>query len=474
MPKTIDDAPTEDFELSLHGARAARGPREVNALVIAWSRAEPDRVGEVARIERACVLGRGSAPAADGAPRARFVRQRPWGDGPSEPLASPRLSREQLRIEPTAKGLRITSIGRAPMWISSEPATEREIVPGDTVRIADELLLLAVRRPTRMDAQRAWGEDESPFAFGAPDRFGLVGESVAAWTLRDRVAFAARADAHVLLLGASGTGKELVARAIHALSSRASGPLVARNAATLPEGLVDAELFGNVRNYPNPGMAERPGLVGEADKGTLFLDEIGEMPSTAQAHLLRVLDRDGEYQRLGDARPRRASIRVVGATNRARDELKHDVRARFGIVLEIPQLDARPDDVPLLVRHLVSIAATKTRVPAPEPSIELVDALLRHRYELNVRELEQLLWQAMAESRAGKLELVASLVDRLATPERGNEPAGDEKEPDREAIEAAIARAGGSVTKAARELGLRNRYVLYRLLRKHGIAVDGL
>ncbi|AKF03612.1 sigma 54-interacting transcriptional regulator [Sandaracinus amylolyticus] len=474
MPKTIDDAPTEDFELSLHGARAVRGPREVHALVIAWSRAEPDRVGEVARIERACVLGRGSAPASDGAPRARFVRQRPWGDGPSEPLASPRLSREQLRIEPTAKGLRVASIGRAPMWISGEPATEREIVPGDTVRIADELLLLAVRRPTRMDAQRAWGEDEAPFAFGAPDRFGLVGESVAAWTLRDRVAFAARADAHVLLLGASGTGKELVARAIHQLSSRASGPLVARNAATLPEGLVDAELFGNVRNYPNPGMAERPGLVGEADKGTLFLDEIGEMPSTAQAHLLRVLDRDGEYQRLGDARPRRASIRVVGATNRARDELKHDVRARFGIVLEIPQLDARPDDVPLLVRHLVSIAATKTRVPAPEPSIELVDALLRHRYELNVRELEQLLWQAMAESRAGKLELVPSLVDRLATPEREGEPAGEEKEPDREAIEAAIARAGGSVTKAARELGLRNRYVLYRLLRKHGIAVDGL
>ena len=117
-----------------------------------------------------------------------------------------------------------------------------------------------------------------------------------------------------MLLGETGTGKELAARAVHRFSTRADRPLVARNAATMPAGLIDAELFGNARNYPNPGMAERPGLVGQADGGFLFLDEIGELPSELQAHLLRVLDAGGEYQRLGESRVRRSDFRLLAAT----------------------------------------------------------------------------------------------------------------------------------------------------------------
>ena len=132
----------------------------------------------------------------------------------------------------------------------------------------------------------------------------------------------------MLVRGESGTGKELCAAAIHGLSARGARPLVARNAATFPAGLVDAELFGNAKNYPNPGTAERDGLIGEADGTTLFLDEIGELPAAPQAHLLRVLDRNGEYQRLGDSRPRCADLRVVAATDRAVSELKHDFAAR--------------------------------------------------------------------------------------------------------------------------------------------------
>src|SRR5690348_15490748 len=132
----------------------------------------------------------------------------------------------------------------------------------------------------------------------------------------------ARRPGHVLLTGASGTGKELAARAIHALSKRSGQRLVARNAATLPESLIDAELFGNAKNYPNPGMAERAGLVGQADGSTLFLDEIAELPSSSQAHLLRVLD-DGEYHRLGDGLARRSDFRLVAATNRDVSSLKH-------------------------------------------------------------------------------------------------------------------------------------------------------
>jgi transcriptional regulator with GAF, ATPase, and Fis domain len=98
----------------------------------------------------------------------------------------------------------------------------------------------------------------------------------------------------VLLLGESGAGKELAARAIHGLGDRRARPLVARNAATMPETLIGAELFGNVKNFPNPGMPERPGLIGEADRSTLFLDEIGDLPEACQVHLLRVLDDGGE------------------------------------------------------------------------------------------------------------------------------------------------------------------------------------
>src|SRR5262249_66785 len=159
-----------------------------------------------------------------------------------------------------------------------------------------------------------------------------------AWALRDTVAFAARAEGHVLVRGESGSGKELCATAIHRLSTRGERALVARNAATFPAGLVDAELFGNAKNHPNPGTAEREGegLVGEGDGGTLFLDEIGELPAALQAHLLRVLDRNGEYQRLGESRVRRADLRVVAATNRGVAELKHDFAARFTLAVEIP------------------------------------------------------------------------------------------------------------------------------------------
>src|SRR6185369_7117992 len=120
---------------------------------------------------------------------------------------------------------------------------------------------------------------------------------------------------------------------------------------------VDAELFGNVKNYPNPGTPEREGLIGEADGSTLFLDEIGELPVHMQAHLLRVLDRGGEYQRLGDSRAQRADLRVVAATNRPLDALKHDFLARLTLRLEIPSLDERRDDIPLLARHLLRRAA---------------------------------------------------------------------------------------------------------------------
>jgi two-component system nitrogen regulation response regulator GlnG/two-component system response regulator HydG len=346
------------------------------------------------------------------------------------------------------------------------------------VTLDGHLVLLAVRRPT---APFARALPPPSFAFGEPDAHGIVGEGITAWKLRESIGFVARSGAHALVTGPSGTGKELVGRALHDLSSRQKGPFVARSAATLPAGIIDAELFGNAKSYPNPGMAERPGLIGAADGGTLFLDEIGELSHELQAHLLRTLDR-GEYQRLGEPTTRRADVRFVAATNRAETELKHDLAARFVVRLVVPGLDERREDVPLIARHLFrSMAKGEPSLAARfadehgdlRTSPVLIEALVRHSYATHVRELSSLLWMAVAGSRRDYVEITPPLEAELrrraeATPS----VTGATPTLSRARIEEALAAAGGSVTKAAAALGLRNRGVLYRLMEKQGIGKD--
>ena len=190
---------------------------------------------------------------------------------------------------------------------------------------------------------------------------------------------------------------------------------MARNAATLPPGLVDAELFGNARNYPNPGAPERPGLIGQADGGTLFLDEIGEASHEVQAHLLRVLDA-GEYHRLGEATARRADLRLIAATNRADSELKHDLCARLPLRVKVPDLDERREDIPLLCGHLLRHARQAnpeigarffSRLTTPRLDPALVDHLVRRPYTTHVRELDAILWRAMTASTSDVVTLPA-------------------------------------------------------------------
>jgi DNA-binding NtrC family response regulator len=282
-------------------------------------------------------------------------------------------------------------------------------------------------------------------------------------------------------VGESGTGKELAACAIHGLSPRSSHPIVARNAATLPSGIIDAELFGNVRDYPNAGMRERPGLIGEADGSTLFLDEIGEMPQDLQAHLLRVLDSNGEYQRLGDARTRRARLRLVVATNREPTDLKHDLLARLTLRISVPGLDAHREDIPLLARRLVLNAAREApnlgdrfvqgwdgRSGEPRLGQKLVTRLLGLAYGHHVRDLDQVLWRAMSTSSGHVIDDTAEV--REAFPLPSSPPAEPSRaEPRSEDVQEALEANQGNVTRAARQLGLPNRYALYRLMRKLGI-----
>jgi len=490
-----DERSTIDHSLE-RPVRVPRRPLETLALVVGWARENPDRAGEVALIDREQIFGRGGQRAEDGAGRVRFQQQRPGTRLFTEPFESLRVSRAQLRLVPDGDVLVVESIGACPLLVNGERVERAEVKPGDTLQLERAIVFLVARRPDEMPeltSLRLGGG----VAFGAADPFGLVGETPAAWMLRDRLAFAAQAGEHVLVHGESGTGKELCAAAIHALSPRSQRPLVARNAATFPAGLVDAELFGNAKNYPNPGAAEREGLIGAADGTTLFLDEIGELPTTLQAHLLRVLDRKGEYQRLGESRMRSADLHVVAATNRALGELKHDFAARFALKVEVPPLSARAADIPLLVRHLLGRVAagndevrrrffeapraTDPRGPAVRPELSedrlvprvapaLIDRLLRHTFRTNTRELAQILWQALAESRGDTIELTGGIVQRFAEAA----PARAADEISRAQIEAALTAAEGNVTRAARVLGVKNRFVLYRLMKKLGVAAaDG-
>jgi two-component system nitrogen regulation response regulator GlnG/two-component system response regulator HydG len=450
--RDLDEAPAD-----------ARG--EGLALALLWSRGEPHRVGEIAWVPRgASVLGRGDAEAG----ALRFLRAGPDGAGRATPLAAPTLSRRQLELEGDGERVRVRNVGRRGLRHQGWPATACAAAPGDLLEVEEELLLRVERRP------RGGPPVDAPHPFGRADAFGLVGETPAAWELRRQVRFAARRDAHVLLLGPSGSGKEIVARAIHEVSDRGRRRLASRNASTFPEALLDAELFGHAKDYPNAGMPERGGLVGEADGSTLFLDEIGEMPHALQAHLLRLLD-SGEYSRLGDPRPRRVDVRVIAATNRPAEALKHDLRARLPLTLRVPGLDERRADVPLLAAHLVR------RIAARDPeigerfldehggarlSLRLVAALVQHPYSTHVRELEGLLWDTMLHA-AGRV-LDESDAVRFS-------PGGDPEGPDpadvsREVLEAAMARHDGVRERVWRDLGLSSRHQLARLLKRHGMA----
>jgi two-component system nitrogen regulation response regulator GlnG/two-component system response regulator HydG len=469
---------------TLESARAsvARGDDApwLQALVVVWSAEEPSRVGEVVLLPRAgerrsLVFGRGHEP--DGRhERARLVRQRPGETIETAPLASKHISRSQLLVRSHPDGgVAIQNAGKRALLVDGASVDDGHARPGDLVEISRQLLLLCTRRPPVLPALRA-KHVGSPFPFGTADAFGVVGESPEAWRLRDEVALVAPRREHLLVLGESGTGKELAAQAVHALGPRATRRFVARNAATVPAGIIDAELFGNAANYPNAGMSERTGLVGEAEGSTLFLDEIGELPTELQAHLLRLLD-GGDYQRLGDPRRRTADVRVVAATNRPPAQLKPDFAARLPLCVRVPGLNERREDVPLVAAHLLQRLVAggdphtaRFRAPdgPPRMTCELAGALVNHLYTTHVRELSGCLFRAALESSGEVVELTPGARQLLGLAS-ANLPA---RELTREEIVAALERHGGVREKVWRELGLPNRHVLKRILKKYGLAAD--
>ena len=221
----------------------------------------------------------------------------------------------------------------------------------------------------------------------------LVGASTGLERVRRLVARVATSDANVLIRGETGTGKELVARAIHEGSPRAGGPLVAVNCGALPEHLVESELFGHRKGAFTGADEHRAGLFEVADGGTLFLDEIGELPKPLQSRLLRALE-SGEIRRVGDNQPITVDVRVVCATHRSLEEMvaagefREDLLFRINTFeIAIPPLRERIDDLPELVRHFVHKARPQTPPDAVVAVPAVFETLARHRWPGNIREL---------------------------------------------------------------------------------------
>ncbi len=224
-------------------------------------------------------------------------------------------------------------------------------------------------------------------------RFEIVGGSYAIRALTDRIEKVAGTPARVLITGENGTGKELVARAIHTQSPRAKKPLVEVNCAAIPSELIESELFGHMKGSFTGAVSDRPGKFEQADGGTLFLDEIGDMSQSAQAKVLRVLQ-DGVVTRIGSSKPVSVDVRVLAATNKKLEEeiaggrFREDLFYRLNVVpLAVPPLRERREDIPLLIAHFVGQLTAREGVTPRAFDDDAVDALTRMEWPGNVREL---------------------------------------------------------------------------------------
>jgi transcriptional regulator with GAF, ATPase, and Fis domain len=283
----------------------------------------------------------------------------------------------------------------------------------------------------------------------------------------------ARSRASVLLRGESGTGKEVVATALHRLSPRSARPFVKVNCAALPEGLLEAELFGSARGAYTGAHADRHGLFQAADGGTLLLDEVGELPCSIQAKLLRVLQ-DGEFHRVGEpGHALRVDVRVVAATNRDLEEavrlgsFRNDLYYRLNVVpVALPPLRERPEDLGPLVRNFLAVLAPDREVRLDPAARALLEA---YEWPGNVRELRNALEHALVLGAGDEIrpeDLPAPVQDADAA--CGEEEGATLEEIERRCLAQALVKTGYNRTHAARLLGITRRTLGYRL-RKYGL-----
>ncbi|MDC0713898.1 sigma-54-dependent Fis family transcriptional regulator [Stigmatella sp. ncwal1] len=322
------------------------------------------------------------------------------------------------------------------------------------------------------DAPRARAAGPLPDSFDA-----LIGSDPALQDAKQRAARVARSPLPVLLLAETGTGKELLARAIHEASGNASGPFLALNCGAMPAGLLESELFGYAPGaFTGALAAGSKGKLGAADGGTLFLDEIGEMPEPLQALLLRVLD-DGHYFRLGETRPRESRFRLISATCRdlpamvEAGKFRRDLYYRIrGAGVSLPPLRQRTDKIEL-ARALVEKLSREQGCAAPPMTPGTERLIEAHPWPGNVRELKSALAHALVLAGEGEPLAPEHLPDDVPAPSStaAVSEGGSRKAAEARALKDAMAAANGNLSEAARRLGVA-RSTLYRMLGRHGLS----
>jgi PAS domain S-box-containing protein len=283
--------------------------------------------------------------------------------------------------------------------------------------------VLAERDRVRLQQENLYLQEEIKAAHNFDE---IVGQSPGLVSVLQQVSKVAVTDATVLVTGETGTGKELIARAVHSAGPRRGKPFIKLNCAALPTGLVESELFGHEKGAFTGATARKPGRFELADGGTLFLDEVGELPADAQAKLLRVLQ-EKEFERVGGTAPVKVDVRVIAATNRdlakmaADGTFREDLFYRLNVFpVRLPPLRDRKDDIPLLVRFLAAKFAARMGKPLTTVGKDTLDLLVAYRWPGNVRELENVLERAVILADGPELEIDPEV---LAVPAAAAEPA---------------------------------------------------
>jgi len=307
----------------------------------------------------------------------------------------------------------------------------------------------------------------------------IVGQSATLQNLLRQVETVAPTDCTVLIYGETGTGKELIARAIHDRSSRHKASFVKLNCAAIPTGLLESELFGNEKGAFTGAISQRIGRFELANHGTMFLDEIGEIPLELQPKLLRVLQ-EREFERLGSSRTLKTDTRLIAATNRDLDRMVEENRFRADLFyrlnvfpIRVPPLRERPEDIPILVRHFAKQYAARMNKQIDSIASETMKALCEYRWPGNIRELQNVIERAVVMTKGSELRVPLSELKRRAVPDGDAASSGTLEEAERAHILATLKQTGwviAGANGAAARLGLHRSTLQFRM-KKLGISV---
>jgi two-component system response regulator AtoC len=335
-------------------------------------------------------------------------------------------------------------------------------------------LLVAVRRALEhqsLSRQHRYLLSEREEEF---DHYGIVGRSRAVEELLHQIELVARSKSTVLVTGETGTGKELVARAIHARSAQRDMPLIKVNCAAIPEALLESELFGHVKGAFTGATASRRGRFALADGGTIFLDEIGTLALPVQAKLLRVLQ-EREFEPVGSERTEAADLRVIAATNRdlramvAEGRFQEDLFYRLSVIpIELPPLRERREDIPLLVEHFVRKHSQRVGRRIDDVSASALERLSGYHWPGNVRELENAIERAVVLTAGAVIDAASiSMIEAPPGPAAGGLPSARLHEnvewAEQESVRRALRQANGVKKDAAEILGISQRALSYYL-----------